>query len=152
MEALAAVSLAGNIVQFIDFVGEVCSKSGQIYHSASCASEEAGDQEFLTRDLKELNSRLHCPPQSPDPVLERLCSQCNGVADELLVILESFRATKSRTRSQSLRKSLKSVWGKEKVLKLERRLQTFRQELSFHILVDLRYSLATSVISMTFGS
>ncbi|ERF71059.1 hypothetical protein EPUS_03339 [Endocarpon pusillum Z07020] len=112
MEALAAASLAGNIVQLIDFVAEVFSKSGQIYHSATCASKEGEEQDII----------IH----------------------ELLVTLESFKAKKPCTRTQSLRKSFKSVWGKEKVLRPEGRLQTFRQELSFHILVDLRGQLDLS--------
>lgn len=53
MEALATVSLAGNIVQFIDFVAEVFSKSGQIYHSALCASKEGEEQDIIIRDIKQ---------------------------------------------------------------------------------------------------
>jgi hypothetical protein len=139
MEALAAVSLASNIVQLINFVGEVLSKSGQIYRSRPWTSEDEQDQEFIASHLRDLSNKIQCPSEFPDPALEKLCSQCNGVADDLLATLGGLRNQGQQTRSQSLRKSLKLVWGKDKVLKLERRLQALRQELSFHILFDLRY-------------
>lgn len=47
--------------------------------------------------------------------------------------------SKENTQSQSLRKALKALWGKEKLKILEQRLAGFRQELILHISVELGY-------------
>ena len=51
MEALAAVGLAGNIVQFISFASETLSKSREIYLSASGTTEEYMDLKLISQDL-----------------------------------------------------------------------------------------------------
>ena len=58
MEALAAISLAGNILQFLDFAGSVVSKTGQIYDPASGTLEEHDDQENTTSHLKTLTGNI----------------------------------------------------------------------------------------------
>lgn len=130
MEALAAVSLAGNILQFLDFVGDVVSKSRRV------VSSEDKHRDDITYHLKILNNRLLCASNDIDTGLKELCCQCNSVADDLLLILENTKVKKETTRLQSLRKALRSVWGKERIVELETQLSTFRQELSLCILVD----------------
>lgn len=147
MEVLAAVSLAGNILQFIDFAGEVLTKCWKIYRSESSATEQNEEQEVITRDLKALSSRLQClrSTDPSDPTMEKLCSQCNAVADELLAMLESFKTKGKRTTLQSLEKSLKSTWSKDKVIQLKKRLDEFRQELEVHVLFELKYVFTASM-------
>ena len=137
MEALAAVGLAGNILQFLDFTHDTISKSRQIRTSISGTLKEHADLKGLTADLKDLSGRLQT--SSVDLVLEQLCSRCREVADELLEALESLRVKGKHTCFQSLRKALKVLWGKEKLRILEERLAGFRHELNLHITVELRY-------------
>ena len=140
MEALAIVSLAGNILQFLDFVRGVVSKTGEIHNSALGNLNEHDDQENLTKDLKSLSGRLQNSAGHSDRALEKLCSRCCEVSDELITALEGLAVKGKRTRSQSVRKALKILWGKPKLQDLEARLGGFRQELNLHITVDLRYS------------
>ena len=138
MEAFAAVSLAGNIFQFLNFAGDAISKSRQIHESISGTLKEHDELEVLTTDLKGLSGRLQASTGPVDSVLLQLSSSCSGVADELLKALESLGLKGKHTRSQSLRKILKALWGKEKLRSLERRLAELRQELTFHVAVELR--------------
>ena len=140
MEALAAISLAGNILQFLNFTADAISKSRQIYTSVSGTLKEHDDLESLTTDLKGLSGRLQTSVGLVDSILEQLCSSCSEVADDLLKALECLGVKGKQTRSQSLRKALKALWGKEKLKNLEERLAGFRQELTLHIAVELRYS------------
>ena len=133
MEALAAVGLAGNILQFLDFTHDTISKSRQIRTSISGTLKEHADLKGLTADLKDLSGRLQTSSGPVDLVLEQLCSRCREVADELLEVLESLRVKGKHTRFQSLRKALKVLWGKEKLRILEERLAGFRHELNLHI-------------------
>ena len=139
MEALAAVSLAGNILQFLDFTHDAISKSHQIHTSISGTLKEHADLKGLTTDLKDLSGRLQASSGPVDLVLEQLCSRCREVADDLLEALESLRVRGKYTRFQCLRKALKVLWGQEKLRKLEERLAGFRHELNLHITVELRY-------------
>ena len=139
MEALAAVSLAANILQFLDFTRDTISKSRQIRAFISGALKEYADLEDLTTHLKNLSGRLQSSSEPVDLVLEQLCSKCVEVAEELLEALESLRVKGENTRFQSLRKALKVLWGREKLRILEERLAGFRHELNLHITVELRY-------------
>ena len=138
MEALAAVSLAGNIVQFLDFIGDAISKSRQIHASVSGTLKEHDDLESLATDLKDLSGRLQASIGPADLVLTHLCARCREVADELLKAVERLGIKEKHTRSQSLRKALKALWGREKLKILEERLAGFRHELTLHITVELR--------------
>lgn len=140
MEALAAVSLAGNVLQFLNFTNDVISKSRQIHGSITGTLKENDDLEGLTSDLKCLSGRLQASAGPVDPVLVQLCSSCSEIADELLAALTRLGAKGNYTRSQSLRKALKALWGQEKLRSLERRLAEFRQQLIFHVVVELRQS------------
>jgi hypothetical protein len=52
--------------------------------------------------------------------------------------LISKTAEGGKSKWKSFRKALRSVWSKEKVLEIERRLSTFRDEINLRIVVDLR--------------
>lgn len=99
MEALAAISLAGNILQFLNFTGDAITKSRQIHASISGTLKEHDHQEGLTTDLKNLSVRLQASAGPVVPVLKQLCSSYNEVTDELLKALEYFGAEAKYTRS-----------------------------------------------------
>lgn len=90
MEALAAISLAGNILQFLNFTGDAITKSRQIHASISGTLKEHDHQEGLTTDLKNLSVRLQASAGPAVPVLKQLCSSYNEVTDELLKALGVF--------------------------------------------------------------
>ena len=119
MEALAAVSLAGNVLQFLNFTSDVISKSRQIHGSITGTLKENDDLEGLTGDLKCLSGRLQTLAGPVDPVFVQLCSSCSEVADELLAALNHLGVKGKHTRSQSLRKALKALWGQERLRSLE---------------------------------
>ena len=139
MEPLAAVGLAGNIIQFLDFTRDTISKSRQIDTFISGTLKEYADLEDLTTHLKYLSGRIQSSSEPVDLVLEQLCSRCIEVAEELLEALESLGVKGKHMRFPSIRKALKVLWGREKLRILEERLAGFRHELNLHITVELRY-------------
>lgn len=136
MEALAAVSLAGNILQFVDFSGKVISSSKQLYRSADGSLVENSDSEKITKDLKALSEVIQ-QSGSSDPVLGELCIGCIAISGQLLHALEKLQVKGKHSRSQSLRKALKSLWGKQAVRSLEARMG-YREQLILHLSVDNR--------------
>ncbi len=141
MEILASIGLIGNIVQFVDFSGKLISKSAQLYHSSKGALPENTGIETATNHLVLLNNKLKDAATSfSDGALESLCISCNTVAEELLAALEKVKVKGEQGKWKSIRKALRSVWSKEEIEGLERRLARFREEVNLHIVADLRYA------------
>lgn len=141
MEPLVAIGLVGNIVQFVDFTSKLVSKTVENYHSADGAFMENTDLETATNDLLALNERIRSNTtiESTNPALASLCCSCCDVANELLTALTKLKVQGGKSKWKSFGKALRSVWSKEKVLGIEKRLSSFRDEINLHILVDLRY-------------
>jgi hypothetical protein len=143
MEVLAAVGLAGNIVQFIDFSGKLLANSTQLYRSGEYALAENVHFETVTNDLVLLNNKLKDGAiVTREKELERLCLSCNAVADELLTVLNKLKVIGKQQKWESIRKAIRSVRSKEDIEQLERRLAMFREELNLRVVVDLRYTLS----------
>lgn len=139
METLAIIGLVGNIVQFVDFGGKLISKSTELYRSSEGALAEHIDIETAINHLVLLNSKLKdVATTTGDGALESLCISCATTADNLLAALDKVKVKDKQHKWKSIRKALRSVWSKEEIGDLERRLATFREELTFHVVVDLR--------------
>jgi len=139
METLAVISLVGNIIQFVDFSGKLISKSVQLCQSSEGALVENIDTETATNHLILLNDKLKDTATSTgDKALQDLCEACLTVARELLDALDKVKVKGKHEKWKSIRKALRSVWSKEYIEELERRLAKLRTELNLHLLVDLR--------------
>ena len=139
MEILAAIGLVGNIVQFVDFGSKLISELAQIYRSAEGALEENIDTETATYHLLLLNDKLKDSATSTgDKTLLDLCEACHTVARDLLEALNKVKVNGKQQKWKSIWKALRSVWSKEAIEELERRLEKLRTELNLHIVVDLK--------------
>jgi len=141
MEALAIVGLVGNIVQFIDFSGDVFSAMSKIHASDEGALAENLDIEKTTSSLRRLTTRLQNTPLTGDTAVDSLSQACNDVGNELLEVLHRVKASGKRNRHQSIWKAFLSVRRKGKIEGLERRLSRLREHLTLHIVVQLRLGL-----------
>lgn len=151
MEALAIIGLVGNIVQFVDFSGKLISKSTELYRSSEGALAENVDTETTTNHLVLLNSKLRgAATATGDRALENLCKSCNTVAEKLLAALDKVKVKGEQRKWKSVRKALQSVWSKEEIGELERRLSKLREELNSHIVVGLRYENKLPRISFAY--
>jgi hypothetical protein len=139
MEVLAAIGVAGNIVQFVDFGGKLISKTAEIYKSGTGALIENVDIETATNDLIRLTTKLQDSADSVDDrALKELCQSCGGVAHQLLTVLDKVKAKGKHEKWKSFRRALLSVWNKEDIAALEQRLVRFRNELNLRVVLDLR--------------
>jgi hypothetical protein len=140
METLAIIGLVGNIVQFVDFSSKLISKSTELSQSSKGALAEHIEIETATNHLVLLNSKLKdASTTTGDGALESLCISCGTAADNLLAALDKVKVKDKQHRWKSIRKALRSVWSKEEIEDLERRLAKCREELNFHVAVDLRW-------------
>ena len=146
LDPKSALSLAANIVQFVDFTSKVVSKGLRIYLSADGALAKNLELEVITNDLSRLAKRLRHDGVSPaglsdeERSLQTMSEDCSKIAGELLKRLEKLKV-KSDVKQRgwkSLRQALKSVWSKEELDELSERLSIFRDQLQFHILVSMK--------------
>lgn len=132
MDPLSAVSLAGNILQFVDTTKRLLSTARQI--SRAGAAEDILELESLTRDLRSWAQRV--TPSEPqnakqgvwseqEESIRALGRQSREVADELLGALDKLKA-KSQGQVfrplESLYRALRAIWTQKDIDVLQTRL------------------------------
>ena len=159
MEAVAALGLASNVVQFLAFARELVSTNRSITRSADGTLVEHLELEAVARNLQTLSSRLYVAPATTkrkrlnDPTLakeeeelERLCEGCRHVAG---MLTSKIRDLKVETRIPgragrkwvNFRQALNSVLAANEIEDLSTRLDRYQQTINTTLLVNLRYAL-----------
>jgi len=149
MDPLTAFSLAGTIVQFLDFGCKVLARSNEIYKSASGALSFVQEVDLATRDLSNISMRLRQPLDGlgvtqiglDDQMLRDICKECQNLANEMLERLRSLKVESGNRRWASLREALKATWAESELSELTGRMTRFRQMLQTQILVSLRFEI-----------
>ena len=145
LDPLSAVSLVVNIFDLINHSINVVSKAREVHQFG--ADNETVDVEATTKDLAELTAKLQQnkppdeseePPESNDPALDSICQGCGDVAQELLDALAKVTVEGKSSKWKSTRKALRSVWSKEKIYAIEKRLNAYRDEINLRLVADLR--------------
>jgi hypothetical protein len=107
MDAITALSVASNVIQFVDFGSKLLSNSRKLYKSAQGVLTENVDVETITSDLPTLTQGLKRKlPQNrllfniksnadeaseDDEALDRLCERCVEIAEELMKRLHELK-------------------------------------------------------------
>jgi len=149
MAELAALSLAGNIVQFVDFGIKLFSEARDLYESAQDGRTEDLELESVTLDLKSFAQSLHSnakpgsqpkKPSADDIALMKLAVSCEKLANELLKLLDDLKVKGQQNRRwKSFRQALRHVKKAEKINKLEVRLEKLRKQITTHLIGILRF-------------
>jgi hypothetical protein len=145
LDPMSALSLAANIVQFVDFTSKIVSKGRRIYLSKCGALPKNLELEVVTNDLSRLaeslrNDGISTGTMSEEETsLQTMCDECSKIAEELLRRLEKLEVKSDAKQRgwKSLRQALKSVWNKEELDELSERLMHFRDQLQFRTLVSM---------------
>jgi hypothetical protein len=148
LDPLSAIGLCGNIVQFINFGSSLLSEGLALHRSVAGASPENIDLEVVARDLSSLSISLSIPysvggrvrvPSQDERKIQILAERCKELAEELLDIIQDLRVRPPHRAWSSFRQALKSVYKKEEVEQIQKRLQLFRDELTTRLVVVLKY-------------
>ncbi|KAK0117233.1 hypothetical protein ONS96_013067 [Cadophora gregata f. sp. sojae] len=148
--ALVAIGLASNIVGFIDVGCKLISEIQDISHSASGATDDISDMQMLVDKLSlsldglklssATGSSTTTQPTASEQKLENLASRCAVLAREMSTKLNKLTLdenAKSRGLSK-LKVAMKSIWGKKDLEEKLSRLNDFRSEFQFSILLKLK--------------
>lgn len=161
MEALAAVGLAGNISQFVQYAAQLVSTGKETYKSASGSSERNCELEKIYGALSTFSSRLqkqatvhshqssttnsltstHNPGNTEHvTALNLLTRDCKQVCDHLLGKIQELKVKDGRwRRCRSFRAALETVWDGKSISELESRLDRFQKIIMLHFFPIIRY-------------
>jgi hypothetical protein len=147
MAELAAIGLAGNIVQFVDFGIKLSRDFRELYQSAEGGKAKHLELEDVTTDLESLCQKLQntaIPATQDDGELRNLARGCAKLARELLAMLEKVKVNKERNpRLATFRQASKNIWKEKDICDLEERLGRYREQLNQRLVYILRYVLRT---------
>ncbi|KAK5032803.1 hypothetical protein LTS07_004213 [Exophiala sideris] len=145
LDPLTALSVASNIVSFVDFVVELIKEADTISTKGSAARIYHG--RIVTNDLISLTASLQArtpvrfasdePLKAEEQALDTIVAQCDEVAQELILVLQRLSIDQPASTWQSCRAALRTVWSSDKVEKLMSRLDSYRRETALRILVLL---------------
>ena len=159
MDPLSAVSLASNILQFIDFAQRLFRETVNLHKGT--ANDERTELAFVTNGLSKLLSQLESQHQSPQGAvhepraqneLSAIAGQCQSVGQELAAALERLNKTTGekgiRRLAISFQQALKIIWSKDRIEVLKRRLEDLRDHAQFALIMVIRYGHGQSYYSM----
>jgi hypothetical protein len=154
LDPLTALSLAGTVVQFVDFSTKLVTKTYELHKSKSGCLRVNEELEEVSLSLKMLALKLKRPlalgdEQDADAkALEKLCDACVTIADEMVERLDRVKVNAKSGSFRSMKEALLAAFkdGSQKnpageLDSLVRRLQMQENALKTRVLVDLRYLL-----------
>lgn len=143
LEALAAVSLASNVLQFFDFLCKLFAEIGEIRSSATGLSETNADLETIAGELKRMKARLTSATipsgSATGQQLKDLAEKIASVADDLLGAIAEFKVNKPLGKWKSFVHAVQQKLGKgQKVEKMASRLSKLQEQLNTQLLLLMR--------------
>jgi hypothetical protein len=119
LDPLTSISLAGTIVQFVDFSGKIISKVKDLKSSAGGSSHELFNSEIVAKDLLALSQRLKDGIRShgagrlsaDDQALEHLCEGCISLSKSMLERLKSLKINHGNGHIKIVQQALRAVWS-----------------------------------------
>lgn len=140
MDPVAALGLAGNIVQFVDFSCKILQDTKSLYSSSTGVSAENDVFEAICSDIIILNDALTAPsgPGAIPDSMRSLASTCKDVAAEILGTIDKIRVREPRQKWKSFVQALRSVWKKEQIEELVKRMEKLRDETQYRLQIMLR--------------
>jgi hypothetical protein len=149
MAELAAIGLAGNLVQFVDFGFKLSRDFKDLYQSAEGGKAKHLELEDVTIDLESLCQKLQestSPAPQDDEELRDLARGCAKLARELLAMLEKVKVNKERNpKLATFKQALKNIWKDKDISDLEQRLGRYREQLNQRLIYILRCVLPTCI-------
>ena len=138
-----ALSLAANIVQFIDFSSKFVSKVLKIYQRGGEKVGELPDFQIAAEDLQRIVSNLqssHYTGERNESGNSLLCllQQCRDLAGEILDRVRTTASEGKVRKRDALMEAFRMTFRQKDIHSLQTRLDRLRQELILHLLDSLR--------------
>ncbi|CAN9449980.1 unnamed protein product [Alternaria alternata] len=160
LDPLTALGVVANVTQFVDLASKIFAKSHAIYNSANGSLVEYDDLGKVSEDISVLSTKLQesltttaasSSLTTDEQALCDLCKGCIDVSQELTKALKKLTSQGKPGRFRSFRQALKSVWSKDDIDNLERRVRMYKEELNICIIVGLRSKIDVIALQQSEG-
>ncbi|KAI1323552.1 hypothetical protein F5Y16DRAFT_412582 [Xylariaceae sp. FL0255] len=133
MEALAAIGLASNILQFLDLGYKVFQHSKELYSSGKDASSYNETLELTTREIKrfslDLEYHMGAALEDDQAALLKLSLECQKCSDELLALLGRLKNKKPVGFIRSFQLAFRDVRTRDEKARLEQTLDLLSKRM-----------------------
>jgi hypothetical protein len=135
LETLALLSLAGNIVQFVEIGSKAISAFREIHHSVEGSLRTNEELELIAKDLKNLLEGLTGSfGMTSDPYWSAFNVKCSLLATELITTLDKLKPSGGiSTRLDTLKVSVKILSKRSKIQDLETSIWKLRDQICFRL-------------------
>ncbi|KAF5870522.1 putative small s protein [Botrytis fragariae] len=165
MNPLDALSLAGTIIQFVDFSSKVLAGTNELYKSGAEALAVHQQLGLVADDLTKMSKRLSDSywglsgtgtgviSTPSDDAFMFICRDASELSIELNNKLNNLKVTVigKRRKWETIMQALKSVWTEKELTALTNRLTLLRDSIQMHVVVDLRDQLKSISSSQEVG-
>ena len=156
MDPMTICSLVGNIIQFLEFGRGLCCDFLEILRDSEGLSEKCKDTKLLAESFKttlstlphdlgifrENLSREPKKRSNGNSKIKEIAHECEMIASDLVKKVESsgmdIAGAKSR-KWNSFVAAVKNLWSQKELISLKERLDKYRKELDWHVLMSIRY-------------
>ncbi|KFY73376.1 hypothetical protein V499_06546 [Pseudogymnoascus sp. VKM F-103] len=157
MDPISGMGCVASVIQFVDFGRKLVSGSLEIYRSADGMSAEHVSIGDISKGLSELiiplrarsdtrldNVRNANKNRSKEKLsvaekeLNRICKDCDDMAQQLLQELDKMRLHGGQRKWGSFRQALGNMWNQSQITALEKKLERIRKQVDTTLLVCLR--------------
>lgn len=137
-EALLVLGVAANVVQFISFTGELCSRIREYTNGPGVPRKVALQADQLDHLLRILDSL--CKSSNEESLERQIVAGCQAQAEELYYLLESLSGSKNGQDRwwKNAKKALKSLSRAEKIRELQTTLDSLIIPLGLQLQVNTR--------------
>jgi len=150
LDALSALGVAGNVVQFVQFSGSLISRAVELYRSSTGLLAQHEELLASAHSLKQ-NARglvgsgsgsltAGFGASEDDISLYNLTALCDELADKLIALLDDLKPKPGRNRKwEAARQIVRSAYRDSAVNELVERMRQLRDALNTHLLIALIY-------------
>lgn len=151
-EAIAALSLAANILQMVEYGGFFVTTAWKIYSSPADThlAKDFDHLRYLTEDVdkilgsleqNDLDTTSAAGLRDRDRDLLALIAESRKITEEILDSLNKIgnpTAWRSKKR-KAIQAAFKSTWKSDRIADLQTKLDRIRSQLTLHLVHSLRY-------------
>lgn len=152
MDPLTALSLAGNVIQFVEFGTKLLSQGYELYKSTGGKLQAEEELELITSDLSGLINKIQHgntqkPPSTPtpthggnaqQPVFEKICEEATKIAQAILDKLEKLKIDDTKNRKFETFKTVwKRLWSQGEIDQLVNRLSRLKDVINTEALAAI---------------
>jgi hypothetical protein len=145
MEALAAVALAGNVAQFLEYAIILVLKTPELLSSTDRALKEITELEDVVDDVQQSlqsispSNHMYANGVSSDKTLEDLTQRCLAISGEVMAIADGLKLKASGDGIiQGATVVAKTIFKMPKLKEISTRLYALRDQISAHLIILIR--------------